>query len=269
MRIVHFSDIHIGSNPKISYVFDKRFIGSLNFYLHRKSEIKLANIIKFSKLLSSVSPDLIVCTGDITSISAKEEFLEALQYLMPIADNKQWKFVYIPGNHDLYVNGRVAKEQLALAFNKLNAGVWDFNSSYYQFELQGIQFFCDMHCRATSVISSSGYCRAESVEAFNSWLQCNSEKPKVLMGHYPLLDSKGRKISWRRKLYNSETYLEALQNGSIKLALCGHIHKPFVREYINGAMEVCSGSLTMKGTFSVIDYDWGKESFLHKQWQIS
>ena len=44
-------------------------------------------------------------------------------------------------------------------------------------------------------------------------------------------------------------------SGRLSISLCGHIHTGFRRDEAGGGCEVCAGSLTSTGKFSVIDYN--------------
>ena len=86
LTIAHLSDLHVG---------DPHFVPDL---LERAiSEINEA------------SPDLVVCSGDLTTFGFKHEYEEARRYLDKIECQS---LVVIPGNHDSRNVGYVHFEQL-------------------------------------------------------------------------------------------------------------------------------------------------------------
>jgi 3',5'-cyclic-AMP phosphodiesterase len=84
-QIAHISDIHCGG-PHFMPSLMERAIGEIN----------------------DLGPDLIICTGDLTTFGFKQEFAQAKAYL----DRLQCEnFVVVPGNHDSRNVGYVHFEQ--------------------------------------------------------------------------------------------------------------------------------------------------------------
>ena len=65
-------------------------------------------------------PDVVICTGDITSTGQPSEFDQALEILGPLIEHPHIEFLYIPGNHDVYVRNQRCVEALQNAFSKIN-----------------------------------------------------------------------------------------------------------------------------------------------------
>ena len=85
-RIAHISDVHCGGAHFVPSLMD-RAIAEIN----------------------EMEPDLVVCSGDLTTFGFKQEYLEAKGYLQKIECEA---FVVIPGNHDSRNVGYVHFEQL-------------------------------------------------------------------------------------------------------------------------------------------------------------
>src|SRR5215212_11659128 len=85
-RIAHISDVHCGGAHFVPSLMD-RAIAEIN----------------------EMEPDLVVCSGDLTTFGFKQEYLEAKAYLDKIECKS---FVVIPGNHDSRNVGYVHFEQL-------------------------------------------------------------------------------------------------------------------------------------------------------------
>jgi 3',5'-cyclic AMP phosphodiesterase CpdA len=84
-QIAHISDIHCGG-PHFMPSLMERAIGEIN----------------------DLGPDLIICTGDLTTFGFKQEFAQAKSYL----DRLQCEYlVVVPGNHDSRNVGYVHFEQ--------------------------------------------------------------------------------------------------------------------------------------------------------------
>src|SRR5215472_15591552 len=86
MTIAHVSDIHWG---------DPHFVPDL-------MERAIAEI-------NDLAPDIVVCSGDLTTFGFKEEFARARHYLERIACDA---LVVVPGNHDSRNVGYVHFEEL-------------------------------------------------------------------------------------------------------------------------------------------------------------
>jgi 3',5'-cyclic AMP phosphodiesterase CpdA len=105
MRVVHFSDIHISTfdSARLRDFLSKRVLGGLNLLLHRR-EYRGG---KADKLLAALSqdmlaqnPDVILFTGDVTSLSLPEEFVRAKAFIDSLGGPE--RVVVMPGNHDCY-----------------------------------------------------------------------------------------------------------------------------------------------------------------------
>ena len=78
MKIIHFSDIHIGGHlDSFKSCFDKRLIGTLNYKLRRKRHVIWERLERAIDLIKEEKPDYVINTGDITSVSEPSEFKEA------------------------------------------------------------------------------------------------------------------------------------------------------------------------------------------------
>src|ERR1044072_3457741 len=85
-RIAHISDIHCGGAHFVPSLMDRA-----------------------SAEINDMAPDLVVCSGDLTTFGFKQEYREAKTYLDKIECEA---FVVIPGNHDSRNVGYVHFEEL-------------------------------------------------------------------------------------------------------------------------------------------------------------
>ena len=91
--IAHLSDIHCGGGYFVPDLMD-RAIADIN----------------------ALDPDIVVCSGDLTTMGFKEEYAQAKRYLDRIACES---FVVVPGNHDSRNVGYVHFEELFGARNSV------------------------------------------------------------------------------------------------------------------------------------------------------
>lgn len=259
MRIVHFSDIHAHTPfPGWRGLGDKRLLGTLNFYLRRARSHDWPSVAEAVHQIRLLGPDLVIYTGDLTTISDPAEFAQACEALQPLADDRRFEFLCIPGNHDRYIPGDEVRQCLAASFRRLNRDRWELADLPLCHEFRRARFLLvDESCPAP-FYGSWG----QLDERTRNWLAAQlpagpgrSPQPAVLVGHFPLLDARGRPLSARRNCRGSEEPRAALRDGRLRLSLCGHIHHPFVRREASGSLEFCAGSLPQCGGFYVIDFD--------------
>ena len=83
MRIVHFSDIHAACwLHELHGYFDKRILGSLNFLIRRKRLHNWHRVDLAVARIKQLSPNVVVCTGDLATISGYKEFELAKKHLL-------------------------------------------------------------------------------------------------------------------------------------------------------------------------------------------
>jgi len=257
MRVVHFSDIHLGCwSRAFSSLFDKRLLGQANYVLRRRHQIHTEYLTRALMRVKMLAPELVICTGDLTCVSSPEEFALARQALEELFHGTSLEFIVVPGNHDAYVRNRACAEALDMTVRSLNRGGPALGDLPVCIDRKGLRFILVNEACPTSWVSSAGCVGEQSLDLISGWLDApRGEKEKrVLVGHFPLLDSEGRPLSWRRRLRNSDVLRDALLDGRIDVSLCGHIHAPFRRDEACGSMEICAGSVTVNGLINVLDY---------------
>ena len=59
----------------------------------------------------------------------------------------------------------------------------------------------------------------------------------------------------RHRLFGEKPVRQMLENGTLDLSLCGHVHKPYCRVDATGRGENCAGSVTRNGSMVEITFD--------------
>lgn len=258
MRIVHFSDVHIGRLPRgFSCLFDKRILGLTNYFLHRRLGFDAALLQPALSLIRALNPDWVVCTGDVTSVGSPEEFAAAKTALAPLtAGDLGQRFIFVPGNHDVYVRDRACRAAFEDGFARWNANRWTLAELPQRLQASRLSLWVIDECCCTNWLLSSGRVSEAAAERLDEWLAAPREsgERRMLIGHFPLRNSAGRPLGRRRCLVGAERLAAALREGRLDVALCGHEHRPFVRREPSGAMEICAGALLMTGKLNVLDY---------------
>jgi 3',5'-cyclic AMP phosphodiesterase CpdA len=262
MKIIHFSDIHTGGRlSSLKSLFNKSVIGTLNYKLRRQKHVHWERLEKAIEVIKQEKPDLVINTGDITSVSDPKEFQEASQRLKALVEDTSFQFINVPGNHDNYIENKECLENRDLTYSYLNRQKFELKTFPLRIELEKINLILVDESRPNSGTISSGLIKAEDIDKIKNWTQGNQLKPTILIGHYPLLNKLGQPLPERRCLENSEALLEMLENRKIDVTLCGHIHAAFARKHDIGSIEVCAGSLTIGGKLNKLEYNQSTGNF--------
>jgi len=107
MRVLHFSDIHIGIHLRsmpLRKWFGKRAVGGLNLLAGRQRRFSdaVSKLEALARFRRDNGIDLVVFTGDYTALGLDRELEAAREAVQPLMDAPSG-FVNVPGNHDLYV----------------------------------------------------------------------------------------------------------------------------------------------------------------------
>jgi 3',5'-cyclic AMP phosphodiesterase CpdA len=266
MRIVHFSDIHAGGwIESVRGYFDKRLLGAFNFLLRRKRSHDWSLVDRAVKKIKALSPDVVICTGDLSSISEPGEFARAVKALTPLVENDHFEFFYVPGNHDLYVNDPVCLSSLERTFYSVNREKWQLSELPLAVERDGFSFLLLNEALPVGFYKSTGLVDRRTVDWLETRFQTAPDNTTILVGHFPIFDKCGKHLSFRRRCEGNEVLQQALLDGKIYMSLCGHIHSHFIRQEKNGSVEICAGSLTHSGVMSLVDCNPDTKKLSH-QW---
>jgi predicted phosphodiesterase len=267
MRIVHFSDIHAGLFPRrVSALTDKRLLGALNYLLRRRRDCHPERIERFTARVAALRPDWVVCSGDLSSIGSPEEFALAQAWLQPLRDLVGERFIYVPGNHDAYVRDAVSRQALAASFRELNSQRWQLHDLPLAISCDHAQLILIPGARPVGLLRSSGQLASDECARLTTIL-AKPRPPELLrvgISHFPPCRADGRPLASRRALQGADALLAHLQAGRLDVLLSGHIHRAYGHQLPTGALVLCAGSLTLTGSFLVLDYEPGQAC----SWQI-
>lgn len=246
-------------------LWDKRVLGLTNYFVRRRTRVHPHYLQNALARLHLLAPDIVVITGDITCIGSPQEFNRALLALGALCHRQPYDVIYVPGNHDVYVGNRASREALRLCFRRLNHDRWHLNDLPALVTSQKLQLMVVDECCPTPIWSSTGALTERAREVLGEWFNTPRQdgEKRVLIGHFPMRDPRGRPLGWRRCLHGDDFLWDAYQAGKFDVALCGHLHDPFVREDAPDRMEICAGALTIFGKMGVLDYTPLTGKFVH------
>jgi 3',5'-cyclic AMP phosphodiesterase CpdA len=254
MRIAHFSDIHAGGWLRHwRGYFDKRLIGACNYVLNRRRTHQWSRVARAVECILALRPDVVICTGDLASIAEPAEFDQAEAALAPLL-TADCEFLCVPGNHDAYVAHPRCQDACDRVFARLSGERWQLADLPLARTVGGCRFLLVNEARPAPPFAASGALSPAAAQWLENELATagSSSSSRVLVGHYPLFDAAGGELPRKRRCSGAEVAQQALTDGRLQLALCGHIHTPFVRPAAGGGLEVCAGSLTATGRFAML-----------------
>ena len=108
-RLVHLSDPHIGPlpAPTFSELASKRMLGYVNWHRNRATSMRGDILVRMIAEIHALAPDHVAVTGDLVNIALRSELEPARAFLDSIGSPKDVSVV--PGNHDAYVPGALAR----------------------------------------------------------------------------------------------------------------------------------------------------------------
>lgn len=253
-RIIHFSDIHAGGGGEdcLAYI-DKRWVGVFNYRFRRRFQHDLSVLERFVDLMIEDPPDLLVCTGDLTSTGQAGEFAKTMRPLRRLL-RRNIPMLFVPGNHDCYVYRKRCMSAMRSVFRQLNATFdLEFDSLPQKRTFLGIDFLIVNESWPSNLISSCGYLKKNAQQFLLENCAAPKERPRIVIGHYPMFEHQPL-LRIRHRLWGQRPILPLLRNGDIDLSLHGHIHRPFTRLAPDGHGEMCAGSLTRNGCYSELTF---------------
>lgn len=228
LKVVHLTDLHVQTPPRISEMTGKRLLGSVNLYvLGRKRKFSLA--VQQAAVAAAVDqePDVVVFTGDITAQALDAEFEAAQALLEPILS--RFPAVLIPGNHDTYVREQVPGERMRKWF-----GRWMGERAPWLHTFDDVAFLYLETCRLDAL--SRGLTTPEQLAEAEGLLSEVGDRFVFLCQHYPLRGRRGEPYGpSTRALRNADLVEEFLtRTDRIGAVLHGHEHHGFTVDIPTG-----------------------------------
>ncbi len=260
VRILHFSDIHVGAlvrHMQWKKWFSKRAVGAINLLRGRASyfdevEEKMAAMVRFKE---ENDIDVVINTGDYTALGLEHELRVARELVDPMMHPPQ-RYLTVPGNHDIYVHEgnshyRFAEQFCSVLQNDLPE--YCRGGHYPLVRLIGD----DIAVVALNSAKpnpypwrSDGHISTIQLEAFELLLQDVRIKERFIfvMTHYAPRLANGMPDKKLHGLHNADDFLRCcspIKKGAI---LFGHIHRTYKVEVPEVDIPLyCAGSATMEG----------------------
>lgn len=219
LKIVHLTDLHVQTRPRVQDLFGKRLLGSANLYLlgrRHKFSLRAQHAAVEATLIEK--PDAVVITGDLTAQALDGEFQAARALLDPILS--RYPTVMIAGNHDTYVREATPGHRMRAHF-----ATWMGQTTPHLHQIQDVGFLSVETCRAHPL--SSGYTPPAQLPRARTLLEEADIGFVFLCIHYPLRGRRGEPYGpSNRALLNAEQVETELlmRTDRISAILHGHEH---------------------------------------------
>lgn len=273
-RVVHFSDIHVFHAEaawRAPDWFSKRLTGWMNLKYTPRGKQFRETLHVLRRLVDDIharKPDLLLFTGDATSLGVEEEFALAAEVLrVGAADSPPG--LAVPGNHDYYTRRSVHEGLFEKYFapwlvgDRVSEHIYPFGRREGPLYLLGVN-----SSRPTRWMwDSSGHVGPQQLKRLQELLARPNvqELPKILVTHYPIALPCGRPEKRHRRLRDLPALLEVVQNHGVNLWLHGHRHNAYHLEPTpeQPVPALCVGSGTMRDHWTYAEYTFdGKKLFI-------
>ncbi|MCB9762936.1 MAG: metallophosphoesterase [Alphaproteobacteria bacterium] len=226
LRVAHVTDIHVQRAPRAAQLGGKRLLGAANLYVGgRRSHFTVATQQALARDLPGTHPDLVLCTGDLTALSTRQEFDEAHDLLAPVFSAQPT--VVIPGNHDVYTRRAWLERRLEDRF-----GAWTGTGDWPRLHLpvEGVAVVAVDVC--VPGLASAGAIDEAQLDGLDSLLADKRLEGRFVfvMLHYPLRSRRGERYGPARRALRHAERLEAVlahHADTVDAILHGHEHHGF------------------------------------------
>ncbi len=204
IRIVHFTDTHIDTDPALRTV----------------READLANHVAAINALDQ-QPDLVLFTGDLSNTGQAEEYA----IFLPVMQQLRAPWVAVPGNRDSRRRMRAAFAGLGwLPAAAADDAPLDFSIDVGPLTIIGHD--------SKKPGTNKGWADEERLATLRGMIEQAGDRPVIIAMHHPPFEL--HEIPWPRQFEPWE-HAEAMQalmaeHANVKLVACGHAHRRIAGE---------------------------------------
>lgn len=220
--LAHLSDPHVPPLPvaRLRELAGKRMLGYLNWTRNRHALHRRDLLDTLVADMQAQRPDHIAVTGDLMNLSLESEYAPARRWIDAVGAPRD--VTLIPGNHDAYVAGALARfnsdfaPYLADDDSKVAPGAYPF------LRRRGpLAIVCVSTAVATPPLMATGWLGAAQRDALAAQLEALKREPvfRVVLIHHPL-QSKER----HKRLTDSAEVIALFGKHGAELVLHGHDH---------------------------------------------
>lgn len=226
--LAHLSDIHLGPLPETTYrdLVSKRITGYINWRRNRSAALQDNVSDAIIADLKAHRPDHIAVTGDLMNLALDAEIERSRQWLEILGAPEDVSVV--PGNHDAYVAGALAKACKAWsgfmqddgADKPTRPGDFPYLRVRGPVALIGVS-----SARATAPFMASGFFSQGQAARLSRLLDETRSMGlfRVVMIHHPPVQGAA---AAHKRLFGISRFQKIMRNHDAELVLHGHTHLP-------------------------------------------
>jgi len=227
-RLAHLSDVHLGPLPEIAYrdLVSKRITGYVNWRRNRAAALDGTVSERIVTDLKARRPDHIAVTGDMVNLALDAEIELSRAWLEALGAPDDVSIV--PGNHDAYVAGALAKACKSWsAFMQGDAtqeptrpGTFPYLRVRGQVALIGVS-----SAHATAPFMASGFFGQRQAGRLSHLLEETRKTGlfRVVMIHHPPVHGAA---AAHKRLFGIARFQKVIRGQGAELVLHGHTHLP-------------------------------------------
>ncbi|WP_181702587.1 metallophosphoesterase family protein [Chthonobacter albigriseus] len=223
VRLVHLSDPHLGPLPQasVSDLASKRILGYINWHRNRAIAMRGDLLSRLVEAVRAEEPDHVAVTGDLVNIALPAELEPARRFLETIGPGADVSVV--PGNHDAYVPGAVAKATEAWRAymqgdHDPGAPSWPFVRRRGDLAIIGVST-----ARASAPFMATGHVSVRQATLLADKLRALRHEGlfRVVLIHHPPIRGS---TDWHKRLIGGSRVRAAVRAEGAELVLHGHTH---------------------------------------------
>jgi len=223
-RLAHISDIHLGPLPRVTLaeLASKRITGYVNWHRNRRKHLfgnTLENVIAGMR---AAAPDHVAITGDLVNLATRTEIEVARLWLE--TNFKPENATLVPGNHDAYVPGALARSTAAWRPWLLSDTPAPDGSLFPSYRRRGpIALIGCSTANATLPFMATGDFGHKQARAAGQLLEQARQDGlfRVIMIHHPPVQGAAR---WHKRMRGIGHFSKMLKQHGAELVLHGHTH---------------------------------------------
>jgi 3',5'-cyclic AMP phosphodiesterase CpdA len=207
-------------------------LGYLSWWYKRRFVHRIDIVESLWDDLQTLRPDHIAITGDLTHVGLPGEFAEAGKWLKRLGEPT--RVTVIPGNHEAYVESAWRKScslwEPYLASDTKEDDISKTKDFFPSLRVRGEIALIGL-CSAIAsppflAVGSLGKVQLERLETL---LKITGEQGlfRVVLIHHPPIPGS---IKWRKRLVDSESFVDVLIRHGVELVLHGHTHTSAVSQ---------------------------------------
>lgn len=227
-RLAHFSDIHIGPLPAVTYrqLASKRITGYINWHRNRRHHMQDGIPERLIEDLRKFPHDHIAVTGDLVNLALDSEIEVARLWMEELGSYED--VTLVPGNHDAYVPGALDKACKAWGGWMTGDGArhpMDRNSFPFLRRREPLAIIGVSSARASAPFMASGYFTAKQAKRLSQLLEETGREGlfRVVLIHHPPV--RGATAAHKR-LLGITRFQQVIREQGAELILHGHTHLP-------------------------------------------